>query len=399
MNVTQGDTFTDPDATATDDTDGSVTVSATGSVDTSTVGTYTITYTARDSAGNSASEIRTVNVAAAPIVEETPICIAGDAALEGILKDSTTGVALANVEVSVGGCTTTTNEQGFYTLQNIAVNERAVVNFKKEGYLLGSTHIQIKTDSSNYLEYGMHAHDHQWNYDSTEEIFGSHIAVDASAAYIDTEGKPYSGIITANLTILDTTTNEGKELFPGAFKGINTNGTMIQFDSYGLITIYLNDSNGNRLNLADGETATLGFDAVSSLEEQSTIPLWYYDYEQGLWFEEGYAELQADGTYRGDISHLGTWSLNRPIENAPGTYRGRIVFEDGTPAKDVRIYAIGANWIGTDLSTDSDGTFEIEVIPDSNFQLKAYNYKDKYEAVYAGTIQAITSGEIVEDRI
>ncbi len=62
MDITQGGNFTDPGATATDDTDETVTVTPTGGVDTSTVGTYTITYTATDAAGNTATETRTVNV-------------------------------------------------------------------------------------------------------------------------------------------------------------------------------------------------------------------------------------------------------------------------------------------------------------------------------------------------
>ncbi len=64
--VIQGDTYTDAGATATDDIGGTVAVTTTGSVDTSTVGTYTITYTAKDNAGNTATETRTVNVVLAP---------------------------------------------------------------------------------------------------------------------------------------------------------------------------------------------------------------------------------------------------------------------------------------------------------------------------------------------
>jgi len=88
--------------------------------------------------------------------------------------------------------------------------------------------------------------------------------------------------------------------------------------------------------------------------------------------------------------------LNRPIEDDPGIYRGHITYTDGTPAQDVRIYALGDNWSSNDLSTDEDGIFELEVISESSFHLKAYNYKDKYDAYYNGTIAAIVSGEIVE---
>jgi len=60
------DTSTDAGATAVDETDGSVAVVSTGSVDTNTLGSYVITYTATDSATNTASATRTVNVTPIP---------------------------------------------------------------------------------------------------------------------------------------------------------------------------------------------------------------------------------------------------------------------------------------------------------------------------------------------
>ena len=93
------------------------------------------------------------------------------------------------------------------------------------------------------------------------------------------------------------------------------------------------------------------------------------------------------------VSHPGTWSLNIAVDDAPATYQGKIVYTDSSPAKDVRVYTVGENWISSDLSTDADGNFEISVIPGSNFTLKAYDYKDKYEALYEGTLPAIASGE------
>ena len=65
INLTVGDTFTDPGATATDDIDGNITssISISGSVDTSTAGTYTLSYNVSDTAGNAATEVqRTITV-------------------------------------------------------------------------------------------------------------------------------------------------------------------------------------------------------------------------------------------------------------------------------------------------------------------------------------------------
>jgi hypothetical protein len=57
-------TWTNPTVTATDDEDGDISTSVTvsGTVDPNTAGTYTLTYTVSDAAGNSASETVTVTI-------------------------------------------------------------------------------------------------------------------------------------------------------------------------------------------------------------------------------------------------------------------------------------------------------------------------------------------------
>lgn len=74
VNLTLGDAYTDAGASATDNVDGTVNVSVTNSY-TDAVGTYTITYTATDNAGNQSQLTRTVIVSAAtppPSPPETP---------------------------------------------------------------------------------------------------------------------------------------------------------------------------------------------------------------------------------------------------------------------------------------------------------------------------------------
>jgi hypothetical protein len=60
--VELGSTYSDPGATAFDEYHGSTPVTSSGTVDTSAVGSYTITYTATDKDGNTATATRTVNV-------------------------------------------------------------------------------------------------------------------------------------------------------------------------------------------------------------------------------------------------------------------------------------------------------------------------------------------------
>ncbi len=55
-------TYTEQNASATDDVDGAVTPTVSGTVNVNQTGAYTITYTAVDKAGNSSSATRTVTV-------------------------------------------------------------------------------------------------------------------------------------------------------------------------------------------------------------------------------------------------------------------------------------------------------------------------------------------------
>ncbi len=70
-------TWSDPGASASDDVDGAVVATPTGVVTTSATGSYTVTYTAKDKSGNTATATRTVNVVDvaghyANVVDQTP---------------------------------------------------------------------------------------------------------------------------------------------------------------------------------------------------------------------------------------------------------------------------------------------------------------------------------------
>ncbi len=90
--VPQGSTYEDTGATATDDVDGTLTPVMSGTVNTAVLGTYTITWTATDAAGNEGTATRTVIVEEASagdmvppvvtLVGESPVYIAKDSEYE-----------------------------------------------------------------------------------------------------------------------------------------------------------------------------------------------------------------------------------------------------------------------------------------------------------------------------
>jgi surface protein len=153
INLTVGDTFTDPGATATDETDGDLTSSITvnGTVDTSTVGTYTLIYNVADAVSNTASVTRTVVVnppATSSIYFENGTCkcpnaTAGDTAV----IDGKTWKVVDNSS-SINGI------QGFYTSGNIYICTSLVTdmsNLFEDN--LGQIDYEINTwDTSNVTD-------------------------------------------------------------------------------------------------------------------------------------------------------------------------------------------------------------------------------------------------------
>ena len=82
VTITEGDVYKDAGATANDNVDGVVKVTTTSNVNSSKAGTYTVTYTAQDKAGNKATATRTVIVKAKEIQNQAPtVTIKGEESL------------------------------------------------------------------------------------------------------------------------------------------------------------------------------------------------------------------------------------------------------------------------------------------------------------------------------
>ena len=124
-----GDTYTEAGATAVDDRDGNVSVDVSGSVDTSKVGTYTLTYTAKDKANNTSQKSRVVHVALPTDTTPPVITLKGDANITLKVGDSYIEAGATaiddrdgNVSVDVNG-TVDVNTTGVYIITYIAADK------------------------------------------------------------------------------------------------------------------------------------------------------------------------------------------------------------------------------------------------------------------------------------
>jgi hypothetical protein len=128
-NITVGTAYIDAGATAVDAVDGSVPVTTTGTVNTNVIGAYTLTYTATDKSGNTATATRTVNVVPAKDTTPPVITVNGSnpvtIALGSTYKDAG-ATAVDAVDGSVPVTTTgtvNTNVVGTYILTYTATDK------------------------------------------------------------------------------------------------------------------------------------------------------------------------------------------------------------------------------------------------------------------------------------
>ncbi|MDH5408361.1 MAG: BspA family leucine-rich repeat surface protein [Gammaproteobacteria bacterium] len=101
-------------ALATDEVDGDLEVSITGTVDTATEGVYTLTYSATDQAGNTASVDRTVNVVFQPFITTWKTNNAGTSNINQIKIGTQPGLAY-DYTVDWGDGQITENHSGDFT--------------------------------------------------------------------------------------------------------------------------------------------------------------------------------------------------------------------------------------------------------------------------------------------
>ena len=98
-----------------------------------------------------------------------------------------------------------------------------------------------------------------------------------------------------------------------------------------MMAVELSTENGEPLQIAPDKQATLRVPVPDALlnNAPTTIPLWYFDEEMGLWIEDGLGQL-AGNFYEGKVAHFTFWNWDVPYDfiNLNATIS---IFETNTP--------------------------------------------------------------------
>ncbi len=284
--------------------------------------------------------------------------------------------SVENAIVKYEGKTFSTDADGRFFIENEPLDRQGTFfTVEADGYFKGSRRIYPKDGSVNYAYVQLLALDEIGSFESANggEVgndFGLHISFPENSIQSST-GELYNGEVTVAAKWLDPTASNIAEIMPGDLLGLSARVEEVSLVTYGMMAVELFDENGNNVNIAEGNTATLTFPVPQELinEAPTEIPLWsFYDEQYGIWVEEGSATLQGDN-YVGQVSHFSFWNCDAPF---PLVYlEGQLVTEEGIPLPNttICIYADGSNSGGCG-TTDNEGYFAGKMPKDSDLVLR-----------------------------
>lgn len=275
------------------------------------------------------------------------------------------GSGLGGVTVSASGRTTTTNDQGWFTLSDLSAAERLQITFTLTNYVTVQKIAKVIVGESTYLNAVMVQRA------ATTPVTGSNGGqVNTGGASVTFPPGSFSGDGTVYANYFDPTSTTYNDVFPGTFEGIPSGqSSAIPIESFGFMDVELKNSSGSNISLTNPATLTIPIPANMQATAPSTIPMWYYDTQAGYWKEEGTAN-RVGNNYVGTVTHFTSWNWDRYYDVSYLT--GRVVDGDGNPIAGVRVTADGVDYTGQSYrTTGSDGTFNIGVRYNSTVIVKA----------------------------
>lgn len=311
--------------------------------------------------------------------------------LSGIIMAASRS-GLAGVSVTAGGVTSQTNESGWFVLSEVPSGD-VVVEMEVDGYLSAFRNATVWENQTTHIgDVAMLAADD----DIIDAATGGTVAAadgDGSATFgpnsFETEdGSMYSGDVEVEIAVMLPDEGDFFESFPGEFEGVREDGSTVPFESYGFMGVNLYSANRAPLYLADGVTAELTVRIPDALARSvpDTMPMWYFDEEDGLWREEGYA-VKDGSEYVANVSHLTIWNWDLPL-NDICTITGRVVSNLGAPVLNARVVseAVDAAYRDEDY-TDNDGYFSVRAQKNSSAYVWAF------KGTYASEAQLVVVGD------
>ena len=211
------------------------------------------------------------------------------------------GFGIYGATAQAGDKTATTDANGIFKINDVTLSKNhALVKVSKAGYFDGTRTFIATSSKTSTIQIRLLTKSLKASFSASS---GATVTVTSSAsiefpanAIKNVDGSTYTGTVKVYAAFLDPTDSNLETKMPGDLIGTRTDNSESLLRSFGMMNVELEDASGNKLNIADGKEATLTMVVPASLlsAATSTIPLWYFDTNIGLWKEEGIATLTGN---------------------------------------------------------------------------------------------------------
>ncbi|WP_298555448.1 hypothetical protein [uncultured Algibacter sp.] len=223
------------------------------------------------------------------------------------------------VNVSVGDLNGQTDSKGIVLFNNVsAFKNFLTAKITKSDYISTTKTIIPTGEVAQILELTLLKADviKQINSGVKAEVSTpSGAKVEFKGSYFNFDGSSYTGIVNVSLKHLSPENESTYSNMPGNLLAQDTNGQVKLLETYGMIAVELTGSSGELLNVNADNKATITLPIAVSQQgfSDDSIPLWYFDEEQGIWIEEGSA-IKESASYVGEVSHFSWWNCDLPLD-------------------------------------------------------------------------------------
>ena len=246
-----------------------------------------------------------------------PIEIPITSSVVGIVIDEN-GQPVEGATVSLKDQTLTSDVFGSFRFMNAAMNENGTfIQIEKDGYFKSGRRFFPTSSATHNVRIELIEENFNQSFSSSDGgtmTFENGGEINFSPNSIKLEnGDAYSGEVMVALKWLDPNADATMEQMPGALQGVTIQGEEMALETYGMIAVELESPIGESLNIANNETAQIKMPVPSSLlnNAPTEIPLWAFNYQYGIWAEDGKATLE-NGFYVGEVDHFSFWNCDFP---------------------------------------------------------------------------------------
>ncbi|MBW8686171.1 carboxypeptidase-like regulatory domain-containing protein [Chitinophaga rhizophila] len=213
--------------------------------------------------------------------------------------------------VSGGGVTVTTDVNGYFLLEKIAVlDDATLISARRNGYFTGYRTLMVREEKLQYVQLELLLQGQNLFTGSTGDViaFPEGTLTFPANGVVTGGNQPYGGSVTSRSIYINPEGSTAADQMPGDLRGINSENRQVLLRAFSMIVFTLEDNAGAPLYVDSTRPATFRImipPALTSSAPQE-IPLWNFDAGSGFWIQKGTARREGND-YIGTATKAGYW--------------------------------------------------------------------------------------------